>query len=278
MSQNELSAYTDRIRRYMLKAVREAKVHSSWISPNTSHEDAVLGFVEAILGARRGNRFMTEFRELNAIVAACGMYNSLSQTVLRVFSPGVPDVYQGDELWAFNLADPDNRRLVDFEVRRKMLARLKKDSAGSRSPTALARALLDDANKDRLKLYVTWQSLEFRRENATLLNSGTYSPMEASGARKSHVCSFSRKKGRREVIVVVPRLMARLVRHGQTAPLGKEVWQESDLLLPNRARRGTYRNLFTGEVLTVASVGRPSLPLAQVFGIFPVAVLESINN
>ncbi|OGO24500.1 MAG: malto-oligosyltrehalose synthase [Chloroflexi bacterium RBG_16_50_9] len=274
MSDEESAVYSGRIQSYMLKAIREAKVHTSWISPHTSYEEGVTRFVKAILEPSPSNQFLTDFLVLNKLVAICGMYNSLSQVVLKIFSPGVPDIYQGNELWAFNLTDPDNRQKVDFKYRARLLGQLKKTIAASKLPL-VTRELMKTSHDGRVKLYVTWRSLTYRRDNITLFDGGSYTPLKAAGAQKNHLCTFTRGKGGQRLIVAIPRLVARLTRNGTIAPEGNEVWSDTHIILP-RPKGQKYQNIFTGETVSVQR-GSSALFLADVFRTFPVAALELIN-
>ncbi|MBI2859267.1 MAG: malto-oligosyltrehalose synthase [Chloroflexi bacterium] len=277
LNKAQLTEYSNRIQSYMLKALREAKVHTSWISPNASYEEAVTRFVAAVLQPSPSNQFLADFKVLNSMVAACGVYNSLSQVVLKIFSPGVPDIYQGDELLAFNLTDPDNRRPVDFERCRTLLNDLKKEVATSRDLAQFAKTLLRDRHEGRPKLYVVWQSLNYRKGNSMLFSQGEYVPLNAGGTKKTHVCVFAWQKGNQQLVVAAPRLVAGLTGATSRAPIGDEVWGGTYLLLPlNETRRRAYRNIFTGETISVQGQGGAGLRLADVFRTFPVAVLESV--
>ena len=270
MSSHESRLYAGRIQEYVLKSLREAKVHTSWINPNSEYEQQVHTFVNQILNP--SGPFLADFAELNKIVATCGSYNSLSQTVLKVFSPGIPDIYQGDELWSFNLADPDNRRPVDFEKRVDLLRRLA-ERHRTKGASHLASDLLRSDGDQPLKLYTLWRSLTYRRENAALFLQGSYKPLTGTGLARSHVCAFSRRYGGGEMIVVVPRLLAELTHNAAVLPLGIEVWRDSTLTTPRR-RGKNYRNIFTEEILTVGSSAHPGLRLSDIFKTFPVAALE----
>src|SRR5258708_5412612 len=127
------TAFIDRIREYTVKAAREAKVNTSWVSPNEPYEEALTNFVAAILSDSRRNPFLTDFEPFAGRIADLGIWNSLSQTLLKLTCPGVPDIYQGTELFDFSLVDPDNRRPVDYASRRTLLDSLGKeiDSAGN---------------------------------------------------------------------------------------------------------------------------------------------------
>src|SRR3990172_1995490 len=118
MQDYALAASTTRIQQYMLKATKEAKVNTSWINPNEAYDEALRAFVARILEPGPGNRFLPDFTAFQAFVACLGMVNSLAQTLIKITAPGVPDFYQGTEVWDFALVDPDNRRPVDFAARK----------------------------------------------------------------------------------------------------------------------------------------------------------------
>jgi (1->4)-alpha-D-glucan 1-alpha-D-glucosylmutase len=189
-------------------------------------------------------------------------------------APGIPELYQGAELWDLNLVDPDNRRPVDFTRRQAVLAELRgRIEAAGADLMGLAGELLEQRHDGRVKLYVIQRGLAYRREHAQLFRSGDYVPLEISGARANHVCAFARAHGEEEVIVVVPRLLSTLI--GPGMPVGSQVWGENGVILPGGGTR-VYRNLFTAETIESEHTrdGHQALPLAAVFSRFPVAVLE----
>jgi (1->4)-alpha-D-glucan 1-alpha-D-glucosylmutase len=269
--------YVNRIQNYMLKALREAKVHTSWIEPDTGYEKAVIKFVAEILEPSTSNEFLADFKKLNNLVASCGRYNSFSQVVLKIFSPGVPDIYQGNEVFAFNLTDPDNRRPVDFERCKKLLNELKKDMRDKKYPAWFAQAFSSDSNKDRLKLYMVWRSLNYRRANPALFTEGEYVPLHAGGAKKNNLCAFAWQKDERQMIVIVPRMVMELTNKTGKAPIGIEVWGDTYLTIPGKQGSKGYVNIFTGEQVHVSGDKEPVLLLADVLKYFPVAVLEKQN-
>jgi (1->4)-alpha-D-glucan 1-alpha-D-glucosylmutase len=270
--------YVRRIQNYMLKALREAKVHTNWIEPDTGYENAVIKFVAKILEPSPSNQFLADFKTLNSLVASCGMYNSLSQVVIKAFSPGVPDIYQGNEVFAFNLTDPDNRVPVDFERCNNLLNDLKKDMAHNKEPARLAQALSSDTDKDRLKLYIMWRSLNYRRDNPMLFTEGEYIPLHAEGTKKNNLCAFAWQKDEQRLIVVVPRLVAGLTGKTGKAPTGVEVWGNTHLILPDKPGGSRYSNIFTGEHLNTSGDKEPALLLTDVLNNFPVAVLTRKNS
>ena len=202
---------------YMEKATHEAKVHTSWINPNAEYDDAVKQFVTAALDPRPKNRFLPLFRQFHQQVVNWGLYNALSQLLLKLCSPGVPDFYQGQEIWDFSLVDPDSRRPVDYALRRKMLARLRKDvGRNDRYLLSLAGELARNPRDPQIKLLVTWRALQFRRQHAALFHHGEYVPLQVEGEKAAHVCAFARRlpaspeAAAKIAVAVAPRLIAQL--------------------------------------------------------------------
>ncbi|HEX8853416.1 MAG TPA: malto-oligosyltrehalose synthase, partial [Pyrinomonadaceae bacterium] len=173
MNEEEHADYTTRVEDYMNKALKEAKVHTSWISPHEAYDAAVREFVAALLAPGDDNAFLSDFVEFQRTTARAGLFNSLSQVLLKTCAPGVPDFYQGTELWSFTLVDPDNRRPVDYEVRRAMLASLDAEAEACGAP-ALVERLMSDAEDGRIKLFVTSRALRLRRARRELFSSGEY--------------------------------------------------------------------------------------------------------
>ncbi|HEY3242042.1 MAG TPA: malto-oligosyltrehalose synthase [Phycisphaerae bacterium] len=256
---DELQSFRERIVAVMRKSVREAKVHTSWINPDSEYERAVTSFVERILAQAPKNRFLPDFRRFHERVAYPGALNALSQVLLKITAPGVPDFYQGTEVWDFRLVDPDNRRPVDHARRMQMLDDLERAERADRA--ALLRGLLKNWRDGRIKLFVTRAALRFRAEHPQLFAEARYVPLRASGARKDHICAFARHLQNEWVLVAVPRLTARRARsrwQGTTLPLRREA-------------PGEWRNVLTGEILRCR---RGALPADALFGTFPMALLH----
>jgi (1->4)-alpha-D-glucan 1-alpha-D-glucosylmutase len=270
-SAKEFADFVGRVQAYMLKAVREAKVHTSWINPNKAYDDGVQEFVARLLDENRSRRFLEDFREFQTRISHYGLFNSLSQTLLRLAAPGAPDAYQGTELWDFSLVDPDNRRPVDYCRRKQMLAALKR-RIESGDLNRLAQELVASKEDGRIKLYVTHRALQCRRENPGLFTEGAYVPLEAEGPRKDHVFGFARGKRGRWAAAVAPRLLTRLVPTEGDAPTGR-VWDATVLRLPGTDAVRRWRNVFTGEALIASGHSPPALRAADVFADFPVALL-----
>ena len=249
LEEEDLPAVRDRLRQYLEKAAHEAKTHTSWIAPNAAYEEALLAFGDAVLNQQE---FCEDFIRFQKRVAFHGAINAMSQTVLKATAPGIPDFYQGTELWDFSLVDPDNRRPVDYERRSAVLRRMK-DAYGKRALDF--ETLLRRWSDGRVKMFITWRLLELRARHAEAFRSGAYEPLDAG----PNVCAFARGES---VLVAVPRLVAALTKPG-TFPLG-EVWGAAAL-----RGGGRWRNSFTGD-----EIEGDALPLSKVFERFPVAVLE----
>lgn len=265
-------SFLERTKNYMIKAVREAKVHTAWLKPDLAYEEAFLSFIEEILKPVEANPFLNEFVPFARKITYYGMLNSLSQVLLKILSPGVPDFYQGTELWDLNFVDPDNRRPVDFRQRAEGLQELKRREG--EDPAALIRELLSGWQDGRIKLYTIYKALNFRRSHKELFQGGAYLPLNASGKARENVCAFARRNEHNWALGAAPRLITRLVAP-EKLPLGKEVWEENALGLPPDAPR-RWLNVFTGEELEISTMGkRNELPLENVFRRFPVALLTA---
>jgi (1->4)-alpha-D-glucan 1-alpha-D-glucosylmutase len=264
--------FIERIATYMVKAAREGQQHSSWISPGEEYESALVGFIEEILRPDRRNRFLEDFPPVAARFARIGAFSSLAQQLLKLTAPGVPDIYQGTELWDFSLVDPDNRRPVDFDRRRTLLAEL-----GQRTPgTALASELIDDLESGAIKLFITSRALAFRAANRDLFASGDYVPLDVTGPLQDHVVAFRRCWTDSECIVVVPRLVGGMISEPHAAPTG-ELWRGTALCLSHLGVETPYRNVFTGERHVTGYGDRVAgLDLTDVLAEFPVALLERV--
>ena len=272
----EMDSFPERVREYMIKAVREAKVHTRWIQPNPEHERTVRDFVTAVLEGEEGRRFREDFLPFQAKVAHYGAQNGLAQVLLKIVSPGVPDFYQGAKLWDLRLVDPDNRGPVDFSRRVRLLAELKNREL--QGLLALVGELLPSWKDGRVKLFLTYRALAFRRERQELFLSGAYLPLQASGGEKEHVLAFARRRETSWTVAAVPRLVTRLSPAGKF-PLGQETWgTRSGLVLPKGAP-DRWRNVFTGEELHLpGGRGEKTLPLHAVFRSFPVALLANASE
>ncbi|HET9982301.1 MAG TPA: malto-oligosyltrehalose synthase [Longimicrobiales bacterium] len=267
-------AFAGRIREYLTKAAREAKRHTTWQDPDDAYEAALHGFATALIDGRADPRFREEFERLRAELAFHGTRNALAQLVLKATAPGVPDFYQGTELWTLTLVDPDNRRPVDYDRRERLLATASpgapEEAGGAAAgPGGPPAALLDDAGGGRVKLWLTAATLRFRREHAGLFAEGEYLPLDVAGEQMEHVVAFARRRGSEWAVTVAPRLTARLAR-GRLA-VGPNVWRETRVRLPEGAP-AAWRNALTGGRLDATDGG---LAVADALATLPVALLAA---
>lgn len=266
-----LADYRTRIDDYMIKALREGKEHTSWVQVNDDYEGAVSGFVQSLLAPGEKNMFLADFVPLVQTIAHHGLINALAQLLIKVTSPGVPDIYQGCELWQFNLVDPDNRRQVNFAERRELLSQTRSLIEGipaDQWPDRL-QPLLADMADGRIKLYTLWQTLTLRARWPDVFRDGDYIPLSVTGAHAVHVCAFARRHENQALIVVVPRLPFGLLGERNVLPLGPDVWGDTVLELPEEFIGFTWRNTFTAERHGEAS----HISLGQLLACFPVAML-----
>jgi (1->4)-alpha-D-glucan 1-alpha-D-glucosylmutase len=258
MDETEQAQYLGRIQDYLIKAIKEAKVNSSWVQPNEEWENAVREFVAKLLGAG-ANRFLENFEVLAERVAQLGMVNSLAQTVLKAAVPGMPDFYQGTELWDFSLVDPDNRRPVDYEVRRQWLSSLQGVEAS---------VLLQEWRDGRIKLHVTHQLLNFRRSHSALFMQGSFNSVNATGACSDSCVAFVRRFEGSALLVILPRLTARV----GFPPVG-DVWRDTALEWPEEFIGREVSELFSGVKFTVSGT---SCAIAEALRVLPVAAFALV--
>ncbi len=255
---DELNGFTDRLKLHMVKALREAKTNSNWLSPNKKYEETVTAFVADILSSKE---FLEAFLPLQKKIAYYGFFNTLSQTLLKITCPGIPDFYQGTELWDLNLVDPDNRRPVDFQTRKNMLSEV------SRLEPSKAQILLENPADGKAKLYLIYKSLVLRRRLKALFEEGAFTPLAAEGSLSGHVVAFSRQKSDESVVVVVPRFLTQLLNPWEE--WNKICWAESSIRLPEISG---WTDILTGRIL------RPHdrrLLISDTLAVFPVAILYS---
>ncbi|MCZ7660863.1 MAG: malto-oligosyltrehalose synthase [Xanthobacteraceae bacterium] len=245
-----MAAFRDRMEGAMLKALREAKVHTTWAAPNPTYEDATLDFIRYALDASRPNAFLDSFAAFAARAAPLGLHNSLVQTVLKMTVPGVPDIYQGAELWDFSLVDPDNRRPVDYAARRALLDR---DADGAADLADMMMAWHDG----RIKLHLVRALLGLRRRLPELFASGSYEALNATGEAAERICAFARHHGEASVVVVASLFPTK----------SADGWSDEAVPLPGDGAE-PWTSLFDGRSFASGSVAA-----AELFGRLPVAVL-----
>jgi (1->4)-alpha-D-glucan 1-alpha-D-glucosylmutase len=231
-----------------------------------AYEEAFVDFAEAILVPAQDNQFLAEFAPFATKIAHGGMFNSLAQTLLKIVAPGVPDIYQGTELWDLSFVDPDNRRGVDFADRRRLLDELK--LAESQDRIALMRDLLSNWRGGRVKLYLIHKLLSFRRGHPEFFTDADYIPLQAMGPMGERICAFARRAGFAWMVAIVPRLIGATVYHG--GPPSEKVWASSSLALPADAP-AQWRDIVSAESIEAAPGNL--LALSSVFRHFPVSLL-----
>jgi (1->4)-alpha-D-glucan 1-alpha-D-glucosylmutase len=265
------AAFRERIETYALKVVREAKVFSSWLNPHEAYESALTGFVRRLLTGPGNGRFMEDFVPFQRRVAWFGMLNSLSQTLLKLASPGVPDIYQGCERWNLSLVDPDNRRAVDHAGNRESLHAMQGAATGEGALSALASKLIEHMEDGRIKQFVTWRALELRREREALFRDGAYAPLAVDGAHADHACAFARVLGGDCIVAVASRLACTLMRGETLVPVGAEVWGDTRILLASLPPQREWRDALTGTRVDAADGG--GLRVSSALARLPVALL-----
>ncbi len=264
-------SFTKRIEEYMLKALREAKTHTSWINRNADYESAVSAFVHSLLTPGSRNKFLADFIPFQRQVARFGLWNSLSQTLLKLASPGVPDIYQGNDMWDFSLVDPDNRRPVDYGLRGQAFESIR--AAGNPAEASSLAQFIAHPEDGRLKMYLIWRTLCMRRQHAELFSRGEYLPLSVDGEKAEHVVAFARRLQNVTAVVIAPRLVAGLLGSAERLPMGAEVWGDTRVLMPEEASAGAYQNVFSGETQSLFTSGNYSaIELSTALKDFPAAL------
>ncbi len=284
-TEDELSSYANRIEAYMLKAAREAKDHTSWINQDGLYEEGLKSFIHGLLNPSNledgGDPFFVDFMEFHSHVSRMGIFKSLTQTLLKLTCPGVPDFYQGNELFDFSLVDPDNRRPVDFNFREEALRALmpfvRTESEKSEAEFhTLNRDMLRNYTDGRLKLFVTATALQLRKQFPRLFTVGQYIPVALSGDGKESFIAYLREYKGKAALVVAPILVTRTMnpqrRSLYDGPDDSVAWQTSKLNLPKEFKSRDYTNVFTGEKMQFGD-RRPHI--SNILNNFPVALLIS---
>jgi (1->4)-alpha-D-glucan 1-alpha-D-glucosylmutase len=265
-----------RIEDYMIKAMREAKKHTSWINPNADYEEATLIFLRKVLDSAQ-SRFLDDFTGVANRVARCGMYNSLTQKLLTLTVPGIPDNYQGNELWCLQLVDPDNRHSVDFDQYQRTLNGIMHELPTDAQLPDYLRSLIETLDDGRAKLYLTWKVLNFRRDNQKLFQQGSYLPLVCQGTLADKLCCFARAHECGKVIVVAARWYSSLLGNNEMVPIGP-VWGETQLILPLELNAHVFHDILSGKTVGVQQVeSKRVLPLSEVLHDLPVALLYALD-
>ncbi|TVP57765.1 MAG: malto-oligosyltrehalose synthase [Nodularia sp. (in: Bacteria)] len=265
--EHEYNDFYQRIQDYVLKAAREAKVYTAWLRPNQTYENALNKFVAKVLEPSDENQFLQKFLPFQKRIAYYGILNSLSQTLLKITSPGVPDFYQGTELWDLSMVDPDNRRPVDFKLRQSALKAIKEQA--QTDILKLIDELLATKEDGRIKLFLIAQALKTRRENLNVFQQGDYLPLETRGKFADHIIAFARVYNHQIMITIAPRFFTSLIQPGEY-PLNQQVWDNTYIQLPPNAP-SVWQDTITWEIVNTDK----TILISDVLKYFPVALLKN---
>jgi (1->4)-alpha-D-glucan 1-alpha-D-glucosylmutase len=272
-----LIALMKRLTDYMLKAVREAKQHTSWMTPEPAYEAALSRFVRRIFAGGLGNAFFSDFLPFQATLSRFGAWNSLNMLLLKLGAPGVPDVYQGCETWNFTLVDPDNRGAVDFGLRHGQLRALQRECPAEAAPAALEApiaAMASELADGQLKLYLLWRGLELRRAFERTMRDGRYVALKTDGPAAQHVVAFARVREHETVIVVASRLLYTLCAGDDARLRDPASWAGTVIELPRSCEGMRWRDVLSGHARRPEPLGKGCLlDVSRLFGTLPFALL-----
>ena len=261
----EFDSFRVRLKEYIIKAVREAKVHTAWLKPDTDYEENYLAFIDKILTPSDKNNFLDELLRFQKMVSFYGIFNSLSQTLIKITSPGFPDFYQGSEFWDLNLVDPDNRRHVDFKLRMWLLKELK--AKETKDIQKLIQELFLTKADGRIKLFLTYKALAARLKQRNLFDKGNYIPVKTTGKFKNHLAVYAREHKPVWAVIIAPRFFTGIVEEG-ILPLGRDIWHDTSITLPEDAP-SLWTEMITGSKV---DLGR-TFYVGDVLNQYPGALL-----
>ena len=265
-----IEAYRRRITEYAIKATREAKLETSWTRPDEQYEEALERFIASILNPKRSSTMLRILGEMVDTVMLPGAINSLSQKLLTLTVPGMPDVYQGTDGWDLSLVDPDNRRPVDFDLRRQWLNRQSSED----NPEERCRRLVREWRSGEIKHFLVARTLAFRSRHADLFAAGDYVPLTVDGAHADRIVAFARTFRGATAIVVAPRLVAPMLQQEEFPLIAPEKWEDTRIVLPEHSP-DHFQNEFGGETPHISEVnGGRSVSVSQALATFPVALLS----
>ncbi len=261
---DEHDSFVARLKEYSIKAAREAKIFTRWVSPDADYENALLNFIDKILNRELSKDFFNDFYEFQKRVAFYGMFNSISQAVIKITAPGIPDFYQGTEMWDFSMVDPDNRRSVDYELRKKILTEIKKSESNNLSK--YISDILKNYHDSRIKILTVYKTLQVRNNFLEVFNDGEMVPLNINGELHNNLIAYARLHNDEAVVVVLPRFLTELVKENEF-PFGKKIWGATSVQFPEGFSK--WKNIFTGETLNM----KTQLHAGEIFNSFPAAVL-----
>ncbi len=276
LTEQTLLPYQERLKQYFIKALREAKITTSWLNPDGDYEQGALSFLTHILSPSPKNRFLQDFHPFQRRIAHFGIYNSLSQVLIKTMAPGVPDFYQGTEGWNLDLVDPDNRQPIDFVRRQQALAELT-SLQRSLPPVELPTTMLKHPENALIKLWMTQTTLRLRKTYPDLFLQGSYHSIEIQGEKAPHVCAFIRRHKTLTCLIAFPRFLTHLVPDSTQLPIGESIWGHTWLLLPPDFQAQRFRNVLTQQIVTPQiRLDVVGFPIGALFQHFPFAVMESV--
>lgn len=274
-SEQQLEVFSQRINAYMLKAMREGKEHTSWTHNQQDYEKGLHDFIQSLLTGLERNAFIKKFLPFQQMVAKLGAYNSLIQTFIKLSMPGVPDIYQGNECYDFSLVDPDNRRPVDFTMRRELLDQMRQRKGDQpHMPATFFQELLENVLENRVKFYVVWAMMQIRKDHEDLFKHGGYTPLLCEGNQQRHLIAYSRSYDGTTLMFVGARFFYQLTQGAEHPPVG-QVFGNTEVEIPNELKSHEFHNLLTGKTIQAGSWGS-SLLASEVLADFPLAVLKAV--
>lgn len=269
-----MESLAERMAQYMMKAAKEAKANTSWINPDTEYEDALTQFIRGVL-LRPSSLFLDDFIPFQRQVARFGLFNSLSQTLLKLTCPGVPDLYQGTELWDFSLVDPDNRRPIDYALRQAQMGPIQ-EAIYCDDPKLLGKTLMDLTDNlldGRIKQYLIAAVLHYRGRHRELFQQGAYLPLDVTGTGAEHVIAFARQWEDQVAVTIAPRLLHTLGTRKNGLPCGKRLWKDTAVILPESMRGYPFRNFLSKESIPKKGKHLAEIEVADILKDLPVGFL-----
>ena len=260
---SEYSCFVERVKNYIIKAIREAKINTDWLDPNTEYEKKFLSFIDRILKPSKTNPFLKAFLPFQKKIAFYGIFNSLSQTLLKMTSPGIPDFYQGTELWDLNLVDPDNRRSVNFKKRQGFLKQIN----NNKDILSLIKKISDCRKDGRIKLFLIQRTLQAIKQNHSIFKYGQYLPLDVKGRYKGNIIAFGRCHKDKWSITIVQRFPTTLLKNEEW-PYNVEIWEDTVILLPDNTPK-LWENIITSQFMQV----KGKILVGKALEYFPVALL-----
>ncbi len=265
---NYRQKFIERLENHMIKAIREAKAHTSWIKINIEYENALCEFIRKVLNSPDNHLFWKEFLHFQKEISLRGYINSISQITLKFTCPGVPDIYQGNELWKYNLVDPDNRNPVNFNKYKKVLNEIKPFLKKYNENFSFLFPL----ESGKIKLFISLKLLNFKKKHHELFKKGNYIPLETKGTKAENLIAFMRNFENETAIIIAPRLIYNMISEETPFPVGKDIWKDTKIILPKAYKNQNWKDIFTEQILSEID---SELKTGNILNKFPVSLLYS---